>query len=147
MARMQAAHAVHRRDHGVVEAQDVDGLGQTVRFQQVEALRPARSDAAEPARARAHVAEDDERRLACVEALADVGAIGLLTDAVQVVLPQKALDLAVALAGRKAHLEPLRLRLALGASSLHRHAVFTVASSCIIGAASCRNTARAHARR
>ena len=119
MARMQAAQtpappsgqvvAVDGGDDGVVEAEDFDGAGEPQGLHEVEALGFAGGDGAEAAGAGADVAEDDEGGFAGVEALADVGAVGLFADAVEVVLAEEGLDLVVAVAGGEADSEPVGL--------------------------------------
>src|SRR5205085_8337258 len=70
----------------------------------------AMAHVAERAAARALVAHDHERGRALAEALADVGARGLLAHRVQVALAQDLLDLVEARVGRAgAHADPLGL--------------------------------------
>ena len=62
------------------------------------------------ARARADVAEDHERRGAVVPALADVGAVRVFADGVELQLAHDALQPEVVLRPGRAHLQPLGLR-------------------------------------
>src|SRR5207244_8172099 len=77
---------------------------------------------AEPAAARAGVAEDHERRRAALPALADVGAGGLLADRVQALGADQRGDGSVALAARGRDLQPARLALAQRAHLPAEHA-------------------------
>ena len=76
--------------------------------------RLAGLDVAEPAAARAGVAEDHERGRAPLPALADVRARRLLADRVQVLLLDEALQLPVARAAGRRDLEPRRLAAPVG---------------------------------
>src|SRR5262249_39069877 len=84
--------------------------------------RLAGLDVAEPAAARARVAEDHERCGAALPALADVRAGRLLADRVQVLGLDARAQLAVARASGRRDLEPARLAIAdredLGAEAL-----------------------------
>ena len=101
--------AVDRRDDDVRElhlrrrlrqAERLEGIGRTVRL--------ARVHVAVPARARARVAEDLERRRPAPPALADVRAARLLADRDEPTLAHEALHLEVLRVGaRRAHLHPL----------------------------------------
>src|SRR4029077_20025512 len=75
--------AVDRRDDRVLEPE----LGHRIRhakgFSEVKLNRPARRHRAEATGARAHVAEDHERRGAPVPAIEDVGAARLFADGVE----------------------------------------------------------------
>src|SRR5690606_39112331 len=85
-ATVRQVVAIDGRDHRVVQAHEVDRAGQAQGLQQVHALGTAGGHGAEATGARADVAENDEGRLAGVEALADVRAVGLLADGVEAVL-------------------------------------------------------------
>ena len=82
------------------------------RLERVVPGRNARLHVAEAAAAGADVAEDHERRGAALPALADVGALGLLADGVEVVVGDRLLQAAVRRAARRRDLEPRRLALA-----------------------------------
>src|ERR1700746_973954 len=83
-----------------------DAAGDASRLERIIPGRLARLDVAEPAPARARVAEDHERRGAALPALNDVGAGGILADGVAVLLADQLGQLAVALSAGGGHLEP-----------------------------------------
>ena len=72
----------HRHD-GEAQAEVLDRLGDAPRLVDVVALGLAGLDLAEPAAAGAVLAADQERRLAHLPALVDVGAAGLRADGVE----------------------------------------------------------------
>src|SRR5438128_1412257 len=86
---------VDGRDDRVVQAEVVDRLRQADWFEEIELPRATRSHRAIPARARADGAQDHECRLARLEALADVRAMGLFAHRVERLLAQQALDLPI----------------------------------------------------
>ena len=104
--------AVDRRDHGMAQPHRLDRVGDPRRLRHVELARPPVRDGAVRAGARADVAQDHERRRAVVPALADVGAARLLADGVELQLLHQPLEAQIVLRPRRAHLEPLGLRLA-----------------------------------
>ena len=114
--------AVHARDHHVGELHRGDGLAEVARLVGVQRLRPAVGHVAERAAARAQVAHDHERGGAVPEALADVGAGGLLADGVELRVAQDPLDLVEALPAAGAHADPLGLAQGLGRDHLDRDA-------------------------
>src|SRR5450759_959212 len=71
--------------------------------------RLARLDGAEPAGPRADIAEDHHRGGPLVPALAHVGAVGLLTDRVELQAVEETPEVLIRLAGRDAGLDPLRV--------------------------------------
>ena len=84
-------------------------VGHPQRLQRVVPGRLAGLHVAEAAAAGADVAEDHEGRRAALPALADVGAVGLLADGVQVVAADLLLQPAVVRPARRRHLQPRRL--------------------------------------
>src|SRR5262249_38054026 len=80
----------------------------------VEGLRLAGVDLAEVAAARALVTTDEERRLAVLPALEDVGAARLLADRVQALGLHQAVELGVRRPHLRPGLDPLRLALDRG---------------------------------
>ena len=104
--------AVDAGDHGVAQAHALDRLGHAQRLERVVVRRLAGLHVAEPAPARARVAEDHERGRAALPAVADVRAGRLLADRVQPLLVHHPAQLAVLGAAGGGHLEPRRLALA-----------------------------------
>src|SRR5918994_2001386 len=76
--------AVHTRDHGVLQAHLLCGVGDAIGLVEVELGGFAREHGAEAAGSGTDVAEDHEGSGAVVPALADVRAAGLFTYRVQV---------------------------------------------------------------
>src|SRR5690606_7180863 len=99
------------RDGGVAQAHRLDGLRDAARLVGVEVGRLARVDLAEVAPPRALVAADEERRLAVLPALEDVGTARLLADRVQTLALHESLELGVLRAHGRASLDPLGLLL------------------------------------
>jgi hypothetical protein len=99
--------AVHRRHHDVAQRHRLDRLGEPARLPGVEGQRRAAGDRAVGAVPRAHVAHDEEGRRPVVPALADVGAVRLFADGVELQLPHQAADLDIARPARGLHLEPV----------------------------------------
>mmetsp|Transcript_9919 Transcript_9919/g.23262 ORF Transcript_9919/g.23262 Transcript_9919/m.23262 type:complete len:203 (-) Transcript_9919:1259-1867(-) len=115
--------AVHAGDDDVLELQRRNRLGQVQRLVHVQRVRAAVAHVAEGAAAGALVAHDHEGRRALAEALADVGAAGLLADGVQLVLAQDLLDLVEARARRTSlDADPLGLLQHFGRHDLDRDA-------------------------
>jgi len=104
--------AVDARDDRVPQAHPRDRTGHAQRLQRVVERRLAGLDVAEPAAARAGVAEDHERRGAALPAVADVRAGGLLADRVQPLALDHPAQLAVARAAGRRALEPFGLAVA-----------------------------------
>ena len=108
--------AVDGRDDDVGEPHLRGGLGEPERLERIG--RPVGLTGvhvAVPARPRAGVSEDLERRRPAAPALADVRAARLLADRVQAALAHEPLDLEVARArARRAYLHPLGAARALG---------------------------------
>src|SRR5581483_3238714 len=100
---------VDRGDDDVLQLHLRRRLGDTKRLEGVRRrVRLAGVDVAVPARARARVAEDLERRGAAAPALGDVGAARLFADRVQREAVDELLDVEVAaVAGRGPDLHPL----------------------------------------
>ena len=103
--------AIHRGDDGVLQRHLFDGFADAARLVDVERGRLAVRHRAVGAGARADVAEDHERGRAVMPALADVGAAGVLADRVQLEVAHDAAQAQVILRPRRAHLQPLGLRL------------------------------------
>ena len=101
-------------DGGVAQLHLLHALGDPARLVAVERLGLAGVDLAEVAAPGALVAADEERRLAVLPALEDVGAARLLADRVQALGLHEVLQLAVLRAHRGAGLDPLRLALDRG---------------------------------
>ena len=101
--------AIDRRDDHVRELHLRRRLRQPERLERIgRAVRLARVHVAVPARARARVAEDLERRRPAPPALSDVRAARLLADRDEPTLAHEALHLEVLRVGaRRAHLHPL----------------------------------------
>ena len=98
---------VHRRDHGEPETQLLHGAGHPLGLVPVQPLvRPARLHRAEPAAARADVAQDHEGGGALLPAFPDVGALGALADGVEAVVPHQPLQFLEIRPLLQAHLEP-----------------------------------------
>src|SRR3954447_18177549 len=106
--------AVDARDDGVAQPHLRHRPRHAGRLERVVPRRLAGLDVAEAAAARARVAEDHERGGAAVPAVADVRTRRLLADGVQVLVADEAVELAVARAARRLHLEPWRLAVAEG---------------------------------
>ena len=96
-----------RGHHDVLQPEARDRLGDPARLVVVEPGRPAGLDVAEPAGAGARVAEDHDRGGALVPALADVRAVGLLADRVEVQAAEQALEVVVVLAGGQLRADPV----------------------------------------
>ena len=90
-----SAHVVARdaRDHRVLEPERRDRVRDARRLVRVDGQRLAGVDEAEPARTRAAVTEDHERRGAVGPALVDVRAAGFLAHRVQLEPPHQPLRL------------------------------------------------------
>src|SRR5450759_1319517 len=99
---------VHRCDHRVAEAELGHGFGHPQRLAKIELGGPPRGDRAEPAGARADVAQDHEGRGAAVPAIEDVGAPRLFTDGVQSAASHDLLELLEVLPFGHAHANPRR---------------------------------------
>ena len=118
--------AVDAGDDRVAQAHLGDAARDAGGLERVVPRRLAGLDVAEAAAPRARVAEDHERRGSALPALADVGAGGLLADRVQVLGFDQRLELAVALAAGRRHLEPRRLA-RRGADNVRAEALSTFA--------------------
>ncbi|MNQ93149.1 hypothetical protein D3C85_1085990 [compost metagenome] len=103
--------AVHRGDDHVFQPHLLDGERQLLRLFGIQCQRAAVGHVAEGAAAGADGAHDHEGGRAVVEALRQVGAGGLFTYRVQLVLAQGALDMLDLLARRR-QLDPHPVRLA-----------------------------------
>ena len=103
--------AIDRRDDGVAQAHRLHRFGDAHRLVEVERGRPAVLHGAVGAGARAHVAEDHEGGGAVVPALADVRAVRVLADRVELQVAHDALEPEVVLRTRGADLQPVGLRL------------------------------------
>ena len=101
-------------DRGVAQLHLLHALGHPPGLVAVERLGLAGVDLAEVAAPGALVAADEERRLAVLPALEDVGAAGLLADRVQALGLHEVLQLAVLRAHLRPGLDPLRLALDRG---------------------------------
>jgi len=84
--------AVHARDHDELEPHLRDGLGQPRRLVQIERLGRAVRHRAVGAVARAHVAQNHERRGLVLPTFTDVGAVGFLADGVQLEVAHQAFE-------------------------------------------------------
>src|SRR5215213_4816772 len=104
--------AVHACDHGMPQPHLAHRLGHAQRLERIMVSRLAGLDVAEPAAARAGVAEDHERGGAAFPAIADVRAGRLLANRVQPFALDHPAQLTVARASRRRPLEPLRLAIA-----------------------------------
>src|SRR5205085_2156822 len=96
--------------------------GDARRLERVVPGRFAGLDVAEPTAPGAGVAEDHERGGPPLPALADVRTRRLLTDGVEVLRFDQALELAVLRTPRRRHLEPGRLAAAMGLDVGPEHA-------------------------
>ena len=105
--------AVDRGDDGVAQPHRLHLVGDAQRLQRVVPGRLAGLHVAEAAAAGADVAEDHEGRGAALPALADVGAVGLLADGVEVVGADRRLQPPVVGPARRRHFQPRRLAGAL----------------------------------
>ncbi len=103
--------AGHHGEHGMVEAQVIDGLGHPVGLGGVGRERLRGVDGAETAGPGAALAEQHERGRALVPALVDVGAARFLAHRHQVELAGEALQLPVPGVGPHLGLHPRRLAL------------------------------------
>ena len=103
--------AGHAGDGRVLQAHRLHGRGDAAGLVGVEVGRLARVDLAEVAAPRALVAADEERGLAVLPALEDVGAAGFLAHRVQALALHQALELGVLGAHRRARADPLGLAL------------------------------------
>ena len=101
--------AVDGGDHRVLQAHPLDLVCDAQRLERVVPGRLAGLDVAEAAAAGADVAEDHEGRRAALPALADVRAVRLLADGVQVVGLDRLLQAAVGRPAGGGNLEPGRL--------------------------------------
>ena len=104
--------AIDRRDDRVLQRHLLDRLADAARLVDVERGRLAVRDRAVGAGARADVAEDHEGGRAVVPALADVRAVRVLADGVELEVAHDAAQPEVVLRPRRAHLQPLGLGLA-----------------------------------
>src|SRR6185437_5927345 len=104
--------AVHARDHRVPQPHLLHRLRHPQRLEWIVERRLAGLHVAEAAAACAGVAEDHERGRAALPALADVGAGRLAADRVQPLVLDQVVQLAVARATGRRHLEPGGLALA-----------------------------------
>ncbi len=93
----------------MTQAHLLHGVGDAQRLRAVDQVRHPRLHVAEPAAARADVAEDHEGGGAALPAFADVRAVGLLADGVEGLRAHQALDAPVARAARGLDLQPRRL--------------------------------------
>jgi hypothetical protein len=109
--------AVDARDHGVLEAHLLGGVGHAMRLVEVQLRGLTGEHGAEAARTGTDVAEDHERGGAVVPALADVRAAGLLAHRVEVEAAHGLLDIPVDLAVGDARLQPLGTAMRTGQSS------------------------------
>src|SRR3546814_625917 len=75
--------AIHRGDHYILQAHDVDGFGEVGRLQRVDGAGATKADIAKRAAARADVAQDHKGGGAVAEAFGQVGAGGFFADGVQ----------------------------------------------------------------
>ena len=98
-------------DRGVAELHLLHALGDAARLVAVEGLGLAGVDLAEVAAPRALVTADEERRLAVLPALEDVGAAGLLADRVESLGLHQRLQRGVLRPHPGPRLDPLRLAL------------------------------------
>ncbi|MNW59257.1 hypothetical protein D3C74_371650 [compost metagenome] len=103
--------AGHARDGRVAQTHGLDRLGDAARLVRVEVGGLARVDLAEVAATRALVTADEERGLAVLPALEDVGTARLLADRVQALLAHEALELGVLGSHGRPGLDPLGLLL------------------------------------
>ena len=101
--------AVDRGDDGVAQPHRLHLVGDAQRLQRVVPGRLAGLHVAEAAAPGADVAEDHEGRRAALPALADVRAVGLLADGVEVVGADLLLQPPVVRPARRRHLQPRRL--------------------------------------
>ena len=130
--------AVDRGEHEIFPAEVAHGFGDAQRFEPVDfAAWAPRLDVAEPAAARARVAQDHDRRRAGAPALADVRTHRFLADRVQ--LAARALSRATARMSRRGQSAPLATAACArgGRSSVtgfgevdHRDAPSSVRSTC-----------------
>src|SRR5437588_4775419 len=98
--------AVDRRDDSVAEAQLGHRVGDAKRLTEVELRGPAGRDGAEPAGARADVAEDHEGGGSPVPTIEDVGTARFLANRVQAAATHDLLQIFEVLAFRDAHANP-----------------------------------------
>ena len=98
--------SIHAGDHRMFELENRDCFRHPAWFVEVDGLRPALGYGAEPAAAGAGVAQHHERGGALIPALADIRAVGGLTNRVQVERPGKALQIMIIFAHRRTRLEP-----------------------------------------
>ena len=98
-------------DRGVAQAHPHDALGDAARLVGVVVGGLAGVDLAEVAAPRALRAADEERRLAVLPALVDVGAAGLLADRVQPLVLHERVQRRVLRSHLRARLDPLGLAL------------------------------------
>ena len=117
-------------DGGVAQLHRLHRLGDPARLVAVERLGLAGVDLAEVAAPGALVAADEERRLAVLPALEDVGAAGFLADRVQALGLHQVLELRVLRAHLRPGLDPLRLALdrGLGVADLQPQQLAAVGS-------------------
>src|SRR6201999_4197755 len=97
----------------VAQAHRFHLVGDAERLERVVPARLAGLHVAEAAAAGADVAEDHESRRAALPALADVRAVGLLADGVEVVVADLLLQPPVVRAARRRDFQPRRLAFAL----------------------------------
>ena len=95
-------------DYAVTQTHGLHRLGQPRRLLQVNAGRTAGGHRAIVAAAGAYIAQDHERGGAAVPAFADVGAMGLLADRVQLLAPHQRFQFDVPGAARGPYFQPFR---------------------------------------
>ena len=104
--------AIDRRDDGVLQPHRLHRFGDTARLVEIERDGLAVRDRAVRARARADVAENHEGGGAVVPALADVGAVRVFTDRVELEAAHDVAQPEIVFRSRRAHFQPLGFRLA-----------------------------------
>src|SRR5215468_6370960 len=100
---------IHRCDHDVLELEIAHGSADALGLLAVLPRGTTMRNGAIAAVARADVAQDHEGRGRVLPALADVGAVRLLTDRVQARVAHQPLQSKIVRAAGGAHLEPRRL--------------------------------------
>ena len=114
-AAVRQVVAIHRREHDVLEAHELDGVRDVLRLLGIEpAARVAGIHRAEAAGARAHRAHQHDGGRAGVPALADVRALRFLADRGEPMLAHDALH------GRETFAAPAPSRAARGACASGR---------------------------
>src|SRR5207247_2236124 len=102
--------AIHRRDDRMTESELRDRFGDSKRLADIELGRPSRRHRAEPAGARADVAQDHERRRPPAPAVEDVRALRLFANGVELPRLDQLLELLEVLALDDARADPGRDR-------------------------------------